>query len=258
MTHFTECVPLPTASRQLGSARKEFRRRLPHGSDAGKRRFSAAPCPKVVGHGTEQVLPPTIPRHSRNLFHYPHPLGIVAMHCRTQGMWHCAARVPLPDAPKCCGSVLREFHRPPPQGREGVCRRNSTSLRPNAVVLHHLNRTRVNIRGGSLGYHGQAAENLEYTATLQQSHGPLPPSKQALCSRSSTAHCPRAVERKNPHRPLPGTVQHSPLPTAHCVVVVRHIAGLLGASGQSSSCYITCACRGAAGHGTVVAHCWIA
>ena len=59
-------------------------------------------------------------------FHYPLPPGSEAVRCKSstthcpQAARQCIAGVPLPTAPRQCGSALQEFHCPPPQGGEAV------------------------------------------------------------------------------------------------------------------------------------------
>ena len=72
-------------------------------------------------------------------FHGPLPLSSVAVHKRSstthypQAIGQCIAGVPLPSAPRMCGSALQEFHCPIPPGTEAVYSTICTAPCPQAM-----------------------------------------------------------------------------------------------------------------------------
>ena len=78
--------------------------------------------PKQGGGGaTLRVVPP-------QMLGCPPPLPTAP-----RAVQQCTAGVPLPFAPRRCGGVLREYHRPLPQGTAAQCHGQSTAHCPKAV-----------------------------------------------------------------------------------------------------------------------------
>ena len=72
-------------------------------------------------------------------FRCPLPPDSAAVYCRSstahcpQAVRQCDEGVPLPTAPRQCGSVLQEIHCPLPPGSEAVYCSRSIARRPQAV-----------------------------------------------------------------------------------------------------------------------------
>ena len=105
------------------------RQRPPPGQDS--------PSPQLVG--PRQWGQPSPAVATLQEFHCPLPPGSVAVHCRSctahcpQAVRQCIAGVPLPTAPRQCGSALQELHYPLPPGSEAVHSRSCTAHCPQKV-----------------------------------------------------------------------------------------------------------------------------
>ena len=148
---FIAGVPLPTTPRQCSGALQEV----------------PAHCAQVVWQPFHCLLPlGSVALRSRSSL--PTAPRRVAVHCGSstaycpQAVWRCIVAVPLPTAPRQCGSALQEFHRPLP---------------PGSVAVHCSSPTAPKQCGSA----------------LQEFHRPLPPGSVAVHCSSSTASCPQAM-----------------------------------------------------------------
>ena len=178
-------------------------------------------CPDGVRHCIAGVAMPIAPKQRGSAMQElpcPLPPGSEVVYYRSptahcpQEVRHRVAEVPLPTAPGQCGGAFRAFHYPLPRGSE---------------VLQEFHCALAPMHGGSV---------------VHESHSPLPPSREAIYCRSSTAQYLQGVRQCVAEVPLPlppGTeAVHYPLPlarevvycricTAHCLQAVRQrIAGV--------------------------------
>ena len=201
-------VPLPTAPRRCCNALQEFHCPLPPGIEAMCCTSCIAHCPQAVRQCIAGVALPSAPRRSGSAWHEYHcPLpstsdtlhgrsctvhcpGSVVVHCR-----NCApkaatasmaghtvpqlegphvAGLPLPSAPRRCGSAVHEFHCPlTPRSKVVLCR-SSTTHCPQAVTQCSA--------GVAL-----STSPRQGGSVLQEFHCLLPSGSEALYCTSSTA-----------------------------------------------------------------------
>ena len=142
------------------------------------------------------------------------PLSSEAVHNRSStahcpgAVRQCIAGVPLPTAPRRCGSSLRDLHCPLPPGKEAVYCRSPTAHCTQAV--------RQCMAGIALSHCPQAVRQCvaivplptapkQCGSALQELHCPLPPGTKAGYCRICTAPCPGSAavhcRNSNVHRP---------------------------------------------------------
>ena len=158
----TTGVPLSNAPRQCGDVLHVFQCPWNPGKEVVSCYNATAHCPPPPGQCDGVPQKCYCPLHQRHVVVYRRSSTTLC----NQAVRECTGAVPLPTAPRRCGSVPHEFR----------CR-----LAPGSAAVHKALPPPTTPRRSC---------NI-----LQEFHCPLPQATVAMCCMTSIAHCPEAMRQ---------------------------------------------------------------